>query len=69
MRMHFVVHSFLNLTVRDQDKNCLIGHRVKDRNLATRQSHLMTIDKLVFELKARDVFKPEDDQIKNNDIK
>jgi len=45
------------LTLIGEDNQIILGNKVADRNLATRQSHLMTIDKTVFEMNMSDVFK------------
>ena len=57
--MHFAVHTYLNLTLETADNQVLIGHKVKERNLATRQTHLMTIDKKIFEMPLHDAFREE----------
>jgi len=52
MRMHFVVHTFLNLYVCDESNNDVIGCNIKQRNGTTMQSHLLTLDKLVCRMPA-----------------
>lgn len=59
-RMHFAVHTYLNLTLENTTSNdVLIGHKVKERNLATRQTHLMTLDKKILELPLHDAFRED----------
>jgi hypothetical protein len=53
MRLYFVIHTYLNITVDynvEGRQETLFGNKVFEKNLATRQSHLITIDKKVFEI-------------------
>ena len=51
MRLHFLVHSYTNLYVWDPDQKAeLVGYKMKERSEATKQTHLLTVDKLVCEM-------------------
>lgn len=63
MRLHFVVHSFINLYVTQGDQE-IAGHKVIERNIATKQSHLLTIDKPVLEMQMIEAFKEESQKIR-----
>ena len=62
MRLFFAVHTYLNLTLCDSEGNLIIGNPVEERNLATRQTHLLTIDKPVISLRIFDAFRPQEEQ-------
>jgi hypothetical protein len=49
MRLYFVVHSFINLYVTQGEQE-ITGHKINERNMATKQSHLVTLDKPVLEM-------------------
>ena len=51
MRLHFMVHTFLNVYVWDPESKAeVFGYRINERNMSTKQSHMMTVDKLVCKL-------------------
>lgn len=53
MRLYFAVHTFLNLYSETQ------GYRIDIKNSATKQTHLMTLDKQVLEMPLSEAFNPE----------
>lgn len=63
MRLHFVVHSFINLYVTQGDQE-IAGHKIIERNTANKQSHLLTIDKPVLEMQMIEAFKEESQKIR-----
>ena len=65
MRLHFVVTSFLNLTVRSAAGAVVVGHPVRARTTAEKRSHLMTVDKLVAEMRVGDAFLESAEQIQD----
>lgn len=71
MRLHFLVTSYLNLYVWDPRSNdFVIGSKHPyPKTIANKQSHLMTVDKLVAELHVGDTLLEEEDQIKDKVIK
>lgn len=64
MRLHFVVTSYLNLTVCSPSQ-VVLGHPVKSRTLSEKRSHLMTVDKLVAEMKVGDAFLESAEQLQD----
>ena len=60
MRLHFLVHSFINIYVWDPvQKTEVLGYKMTNRNISTKQSHLLTIDKLVCEMPLGETFNPD----------
>lgn len=64
MRLYFVVHTYMNISVdyRNQvgeESQTVVGCKIKAKNLSTRQSHYMTIDKSVFSMLVNETFIPE----------
>ena len=41
------------------DQETVVGYKIDKKNLATRQSHLMTIDKTVLTMLVNETFKPQ----------
>lgn len=68
MRLHFVVHTYLNMTMSDGQGALMVGNRVAERTRANIQSHLVTIDKQVMRMKVQEAFNP-DQKTAASDIK
>ena len=68
MRLHFVVTSFLNLTVHS-NAGVVLGHPVRSRTIAEKRSHLMTVDKLVAEMRVGDALAESQEQIEDRLVK
>ena len=48
MRLHFLVHTFINMYVLDHESGQpKVGYKMTERNAATKQTHLLTLDKIV----------------------
>ena len=61
VRLHFAVHSFINLYVWDQQKEEeVLGCRTKERNRSTKQTHFLTLDKKICEFPLGSSFKDND---------
>lgn len=68
MRMHFLVHTYINLYVWDPENEAeLVGYRMRERSQATKQSHMLTLDKLVCEMPLRESFNPQQDELTNKE--
>ena len=66
MRLHFIVDSFVNLYVYDtESKQEVVGYRMRERSNATKQSHLLTLDKLVCEMPLSKAFDPDQTEESN----
>jgi len=59
MRLRFVVHTYLNMTMSDGQGALMVGNRVAERTRANIQSHLVTIDKQVMRMKVQEAFNPD----------
>ena len=56
VRLHFAVHSFINLYVWDPKKEEeVLGWKIKQINPSTKQSHFLTLDKILCEIEAKDL--------------
>ena len=57
MRLHFVVHTFINMYLttpsEESTDNEVFGFKINQLNGATKQSHLLTLDKAVCSMPAQ----------------
>ena len=69
MRLHFLVHSYINMYVWcPESKQEVVGYRMTERSQATKQSHLLTIDKLVCEMPLSKAFDDNQTADSNHDL-
>lgn len=58
MRLYFCISTHLNMYIRNKEtKEIVVGEYLKERTIGTRRSHLITVDKIVAEMKTIELIK------------
>ena len=66
MRLQFLVHTYINMYVQDPEtKGELVGYKMKEKTDHTKQTHLLTIDKLVMSMPVAKSFDTEQTAFSN----
>ena len=69
MRLYFQVNTFMNLYLWDPAQKAeVIGSRVREKTLATKKSHLLTIDKLVMQMPLKHAYNQDQLPDTNKDV-